>query len=432
MLTQRAGLRRILGNSAWLLGDHAVRLGVGMFVGIWTARYLGPQDFGVLSFGVALVAMLGPLAALGLDTILVRRLVQAPRTRDAAIVSALAVKFGASLLVTLMAIVLVALLRPDDVRAQAIVALLAAGSLFNCLNVCDAWFAAQTRSRHIVVARNLAFLLLAAVRVALLVSSQPVQAFAAALAAETVVAGLLVLHAYRTHAGRLHFGAFSLQEARELLSDAWPLLLSGFAVILYARIDVVMLGKMRGDSEVGIYAAAVALSEAFYFLPMILASSTLPAILGARQSDPARYRARLEELYFSASWAAIILAAMLFALAPWLVNLLYGPAYRAAVAVLQIHLWALIPVFVGVVTSQYLVAENLQMLSLARTTAGLVVNVALNLLLIPRHGAVGAAVATLISYTLATYLPIAISRTHAHWRTVLRAPFAFGTLRRLL
>jgi PST family polysaccharide transporter len=228
-----------------------------------------------------------------------------------------------------------------------------------------------------------ALLVGAAVRVALIVSGASLVGFAWAVVAEMVVAAVLFAGlARREGLGRLT-GGFDRVVAARLLREAWPLMLSGFAVMLYMRIDAVMLRSLAGEEAVGIYAAAARFTEIWYFVPVALASSLLPALLRARERGPAEYGARLQACYDVNAGLAYALAVPLALAAPWLIRVAYGPAFSAAGPVLALHVWSSVFVFLGVARGQFLVNEGHTRFYLASTVAGLVVNVALNFVLIP-------------------------------------------------
>jgi len=178
---------------------------------------------------------------------------------------------------------------------------------------------------------------------------------------------------------------------------------------------------------VGVYAAAVKLSEIWYFLPTALATSLLPALLRSRAQDAAAYAARQQQYYDVSAAAAYVLSIPIALAAPWIVRLAYGGAFAAAGPILAVHIWASIFVFLGVARGQWLVNEGLQKFYLAATLAGAVVNVLLNLVLIPRWGGLGAAWATVASYALAawlaSYLHAAVRPTAAMQTRALLIPF---------
>jgi O-antigen/teichoic acid export membrane protein len=181
------------------------------------------------------------------------------------------------------------------------------------------------------------------------------------------------------------------------------LILSGLAVVTYMRIDQVMLGEMVGAGSVGIYSAAVRLSEGWYFVPIAIATSVFPSIVATRKVNEALYQERLQKLYHFMTWLAIAIAVPVTFLSQIVIKFLYGAGYEGAGTVLAIHIWAGVFVFLGYASGQYLLTENYTRISFYRAFWGMIVNVILNFLLIPRYGPNGAAVATLISQFGATF-----------------------------
>jgi O-antigen/teichoic acid export membrane protein len=197
------------------------------------------------------------------------------------------------------------------------------------------------------------------------------------------------------------FGQFDLGTAKTMLRSSWPLVLSGITVMLYMRIDQIMIREMLGEREVGLYSAAVKLSEAWYFVPVIITSSLFPAIVNARKISELLYHARLQRLYTTLVWMAIAVAVPMTFLSDWLITLLYGEAYKDAAQVLIIHIWAGVFVSIGVASGSWFISENLQHYALYRTSLGAIINVIFNLILIPIFGLIGAAIATVIAQSMA-------------------------------
>jgi PST family polysaccharide transporter len=195
----------------------------------------------------------------------------------------------------------------------------------------------------------------------------------------------------------------SIKRAKSLLKDSWPLLLSSISITIYMQIDQIMLGHMIGDEAVGIYSAALRISAVWYFIPMAIVASTFPAILESKKRSEKQYYARLQKLFDLMVVISVGLALPTTFLSTSIVTLLFGEAYRDAGIILSIHIWAAVFVFLGVASSQWIIAEGRQVLSLQRSVIGAFVNVALNLWLIPVYGAVGAALATIISYSVAAF-----------------------------
>lgn len=423
-LDGRHTLQAALGNTGWLFADKILRMGVGLSVGIWLARYLGPESFGQLSYAIAFVALFSAIATLGMDSIVVRELVRNPEITNEILGSCFVLKFCGGCLAFVMVLASIWFMRPTDTLTLWLVGIIALGMIFQAVDAVDYWFQSKVQSRYTVYAKNSAFLLASAAKVWLILNLADLIAFAWVGLVEIVVGAAGLLIAYKASGN-----AFSTIHARlplmhDLLSKSWPLLLSGLAVTAYMRVDIVMLKELVGDQEAGIYAAATSLSEVWYFLPMVIVASLLPAIIKSRDTNPDLYISRLRRLYFFMAWLAIGVALPLSLLSSWLVGILYGPTFGEAAPVLAVHLWAGIAVFLGVASSQYLLAENLQKISFYRTLIGLVCNIALNLVLIPTQGAMGAAIATVISYFIATFSLVFFKSTRSHTVYLLTALFA--------
>lgn len=389
-------------NFFWLVGDRLVRLFSGVLVGLLVARYLGPGRFGLLAYAGSVVALLLPVAELGVDAVVRRRLITAPEeaARWLGLVWRLRLVTGAMLV---LALGLWLALSGEEPGAAGLILILALGLLQPAGMTADLWLQANLRAKRATVASWAALAIGALGRLALITTDAGLHAFAWIMVGEGALNCLLVWIAAR-QAGlpRLASGA-KVGPARELLTQSWPLLLSGLTVTLYMRIDLVMLRQMAGNASTGTYAAAVRLSELWYFVPGALASSVLPGLLRHKSAGPGAYVRAMQRYYdFSAALAyAAALITCLFA-GP-LVDLAYGAEFGGATVVLRWHAWAVVFVFLGVARGQFLVNENLTVFYLLTTTLGAGLNIALNYWLIPIHGPLGAAWATLAAYGLAAW-----------------------------
>jgi O-antigen/teichoic acid export membrane protein len=396
-------LRRIVSNMGWLMGERITQMALGMFVTVWMARYLGPESFGQLSYAMALVALLGFLSYLGLDAIVTRRLVLEPDQRDRLLGTTVVLRLLGGLCAS-VSLIIFAFLRPGGAESRWLIVVLAIGSAFDAFDAVDLWFQSRVRSKVSVTVRTVSLVGGAAARIGLILSGAPLIAFAAATAGQQVLKALLFIVAYVRDDGSPARWRPSAPLSRELLSQSWPLILSSAGALVYLKIDQVMLKEMVGPAEVGIYAVAARVSEVWYFLPLIVASSMFPSMVKTRETDPEAYRRRAGQAFAWVAWLAFGIATLVSLLAEPVIALLYGDQYRSAAPILVVHVWACPAVFMGAVLSKWLVAEGLLIFSLTRHGLGAVVNVVLNLLLIPFFGGLGAAIATLISYTVSSWL----------------------------
>jgi len=402
-LSGRPLVAAVLGNAGWLLAEKAVRLLVGVAVSAWVARYLGPDQFGELSYAFALVALLAIVANAGLDAIVVREIARDAAQRDAILGTALAIKLAGAAVAIACALGAALLLREPSDLLPWLVLPAALALAFQAFDTVDLWFQSQLKSRQAVLARNTAFLLVAAVKAALVLATAPLWAFAWAALLEAALTAAALALAYRSNGERLLSWRVETRRLGALLREGWPLMAAGLMVAIYMRIDQVMLGAMAGAEAVGVYSAAVFLSEPWYLIPMAVVASAAPALARWREADPALYEQRLVHLFRGLLIVAFAIALVVSLGSELLVRLVFGERFAAAAPVLAVHAWAAIFVALGVASSQYLVLEGLARVSLHRTLAGAVLNVVLNLLWIPKYGALGCAWATLLSSATATF-----------------------------
>ena len=400
-IAHRPNLVKIIDNIGWLFLDRVLRLGLGLLVGVWVARYLGPEQFGLYSFAGAFIGLFVAASGLGLQGIVVRDIVLNPDCKEETLGTAAALHFAGGLLAYLLVICTIFWLRPDDSLAKVLVAILGSIMLFKVSDVAIYWFESQVMSKYIVLAQNGCFLIFSAIKVGLILSNAPLLAFAWANAAEALLVAFIVMIMLGLHGPQIYKLRVSLQRAKTLLSDSWPLLLSGVTIIIYMKIDQIMLGQMIGDDAVGIYSAAVRISEVWYFVPMMIVASVFPSILEAKKNGKAHYNRRLQHLYALMVWLSVAIALPMTFLSTTVVVALFGPAYAESGPVLAVHIWSSVFVFLGVASSQWFIAEGRQILSFQRSLLGAIVNILLNLLLIPKFGAIGAAYATILSYAVA-------------------------------
>lgn len=396
-------MRAAAHNLGWLVAEKAARLVLNVGVGFWVARYLGPARFGTLNYVLALVGIASLLAELGLDAIVRRRLIHAPDEATAVLATAWGLRLAGGVL-AYGGLVAGSVFGGVTSEERALLAVAGLTLFQPALMVCDVWFQARLRARFSVGAQLAALAVGAMGRVVLIVNRAPLVGFVWVAVAELAIAALLLFVLARRDGLRWRAGAWEARLAGAMLREAWPLLLSGFAVMLYTRIDAVMLRSMAGEAAVGMYVAATRFTELGYFLPMALATSLLPALLRARERGAADYTRRLQGYYDLNAGLAYLVAVPLALAAPGLITLAYGGAFAGAAPILAVHVWSSVFVFLGVARGQFLINEGHTGFYLMATTAGLVANVALNLVLIPRDGAMGAAIATVAGQAVAAWI----------------------------
>jgi O-antigen/teichoic acid export membrane protein len=417
--------RLVFFNFSWLLWDRVFRLCGGLVIGVWLARYLGPEDYGRWSFAASFVALFAPVANLGLDSVVVRDLVRHPEKRGVLLGSAFALKLAGSIAGCVMCVSFALASQDSDPIIINLIALTGVGLIFQSFGVVDFHFQSKVMSKWVVVATNLSFTLAAFAKIYLFLENGALTDFAWVGVFELALTAVFLCAAYKLDSGGISDWSVRISEAYRLLVQGLPLFFAGLAVAIYMRVDIVMLQYMTSTTEVGVYAAAVKVSEVMYFMPGIIVSSLTPALVSSYQFNQVSYGLHIKRLYFFAFWAPLVTAFTICVLSETIVTLLFSGKFIGAAEVLSIHAWASVAVYLGVVSSQFLIIEGLQKVSFYRTLIGCVLNILLNLWLIPVWGASGAALATVVSYFVATYSIVFFPATRRHFNLLILSPFKF-------
>lgn len=411
-----------------MFAEQVLRIIAGLFVGIYVARYLGPEQFGIYSYAVAFVALFGAIARLGLDGIVVRDLVNHPEQRDIYLGTAFWLKLIGALL-TLGTLAIAVQFTSNDATTNLYIFIIASGLIFQSFDVVDFYFQSRVLSKYVSISRLVQLALSSVLKLYFIFIQAELFWFVmVSLVDQISLAFALAIAYWRQRIGSF-FGRFDLGTAKAMLRNSWPLILSGIAISLYMRIDQIMIKEMLGEKEVGLYSAAVRLSEAWYFVPVIVATSLFPAILNAKNLNLKLYNERLQRLYTIMIYSAVCVALPVAFLAKKIVVILYGVHYQDASLVLAIHVWAGIFVALGVVNGSWFLAENLQKLATLNTLIGAAVNMILNYLLIPIYGIAGVAFATLVSYGVAAYLSLFLYKETRHQFYRITSAILFPTWR---
>lgn len=413
-LNNNSGINKYFFNTTWLFAEQGLRILSSILVGVWVARYLGPESFGIFSYSLAFTSIFAGFAKLGLDGIIVRELLNYPEKRETYLGTAFWLKIlGALFVMGLMAVIV--LFTSNDSTTNLFIFIIAVGLVFQSFEVVEFYFQSQVLAKIISICKVIQLVLSSIIKIYLVLTKAELIWFVLVTAFDALSLAVSYYFAYKLQKKPNFYKHFDFSIAKQLLKDSWPLIFTAIVVMIYMRIDQIMIKEMLGEYEVGIYSAAVRLSEAFYFIPMLMSASLFPAILSAKRQSAELYNKRFQQLYTVMAWMAIAIAIPMTFLSNWLILILFGQPYYEAGNVLMIHIWAGLFVFIGAASGKWYISENLQHYTLINTSVGAVLNVGLNFILIPKYGVVGAAYSTLISYGVAAYFMSAVwkvSRAH--------------------
>lgn len=396
----------------WPLLDKAARMLLGLLVGIVVARYLGPEQFGVLSFAMAWASFFGALAWLGLGDAVTRDVVREPRRRPTLLGAVVVLRFAGCLAAAAAALLLLPLAFPEQAdRLLPLVAAVVAASLFSeTAGAVTIWMMATGNTRYLALTRTLPFVLAQGLRVALVAGGAALIWFAAAVPIETMLVFIASWWLYRRVVREPLRLRFDRRLFRTMLGEGLPVLLAALLASLALRLDQLMLAKLADFRQVGLYAGAIRFSEVWWGLAPAVMQVAAPMLLFGND-DAASRRRYLQVLYGGLLLVAIAVAAAVSLCARPLVVQLLGPAFEGAEHVLVIHVWTAVFVFADALTYQELIRRGLQRVLMIKAGAVIVINAALNLWLIPAHGAAGAAAATLLSFALGPLIVLSLPAT---------------------
>jgi PST family polysaccharide transporter len=357
----------------------------------------------------------------------VRDLVRDPGDKEETLGTAAFLQFFGGLISYGLILAVIFWLRADDAMAKAIVAIIGSMMLFKSSEIAVYWFESQVLSKYIIWIQNGVFLIFAIFKVGLILKNAPLIAFAWAMMAEALVVAVLMIFILGLRGPHLRQLRVGLVRAQKLLSDSWPLIVSSIAIVAYMKIDQIMLSQMIGDEAVGVYSAAARISEVWYFVAIALNSSFRPTLIKLRETDPYNFAKRLQQIFNLMVQLSFVVGVFVSMTSPYLIQILFGDPYTEANNILRIHVWAGVFVFLNNAVWIWYIAENKQKLANIRILVGLSLNIALNYVLIFEYGAVGAAVATLISRAFVAYAGQLLTKDTRHiFFMMTRAIFSFG------
>jgi len=409
-------------NTGWLMFGKILSMVISFVI----ARHLQASNFGELSFADAFTTIVAAVGALGLDSFIIREIIVEPEKRDEILGTSLLLRLGVNALLIPLTIGTYLLFHhyadnPGE-SLTWIITVLAFASLFKSFTIIDSYFQSQVASKYVVQVQNVCVILSAGIKILLVVFNMPLIWFAVSLTLDSVMLAAGLVYMYNKRGLSLLTFTFSKTRAMGLLKKSFPLILSAVMVTIYMKIDTVML-KSEGSIEVGIYNAASKISEAWFFIPMAIVTSVFPAIIHARKTDLPRYNKRLGNLYDLLVYISVPTAIFISFFGSDIIHLLYGNTFEGAGPMLSVHIWSGIFVFLGMASSQYLLAEGYTMISFQRTAMGAVANILLNLWLIPLYGGMGASVATLIACFISTFYLLLIGKTRQQGVMLLKSLF---------
>jgi len=401
---------RYLKSAFWLISSKVASMAVSLAAAFYIARSLGPQNFGELNYALSVIGILAIFGSI--VSTLYRDIVRSPDKEGVILGTAWLISFSASLVTSTLALFYV-FVTPHDQLTIWVIALLCIAQFFTPFSIIQNVFYAKTETKWLSVTNFLAHLTISSLKIITMATGGGVLMLASIMVFEQILNMLIYAFLY-TFVHKKSFRAWGVdfQYAKQMLADSIPFVLVAGSMAIAARIDQVFIKIVLDITTVGLYGMAVQMSEIWQFVPGIILTAFFPAIVNAK-SNPNTYKKRLGALVGVFLLYGVSISLIISSFAPKIVETIYGEAFLGGVSILQVYVWSLPGMIIGFVVQYFLMNENLRRIQVYTAVIPTILNVVLNIILIPKMGAVGAAWATVISFSLLPFIPLLFRSTRA-------------------
>lgn len=411
---------QFVNNTGWMLAERVFQMLVSLTVGMLSARYLGPTNFGIINYVAAFIAFGTPICGLGLEWVLVKAYVDDKQKAGDAIGTALFLEFIVSLVTSAIIVLIVSVSNANDSIKTTVAILESLQLLFKSSEPIELWYNSQLKSKYTSIVKIIAYSVMALYRGIIIILKKPVIWFAFATSIDFVVMGVLFILLYFKQNNPLL--RINLALGKELVGRSHHFILSGLMSVAYSQMDKIMLKHMLGDTDVGLYSAAYFITSAWFFIPTTIVASARPIIMSEKNHNEDQYQKRLSQLYASIFWLCTAVAVIISIFPGFVIWLLYGSEYVGGANALRICIWFGIFAQLGGARNIWLLSENKNKYSKHFLFWGVIINLIMNYVLIRPMGINGAALATLITQVFTCLIaPLLYKDTRSHTKLLLKA-----------
>lgn len=405
-----ASIKKLAVNSIWLTADNILRIVAGFLIGVWIARYLGPDDYGRWNYALSYVSIFAVLIGSSLNNVVVRELIKFPKDKDKILGSSFVLKTLGALATFALSVGLVFLLGNQTPLTRTMVLIVAVGTIFQSFEVVSYWFESKVQSSYAVVARSIGFIISNLLKIYLILAHCGVVWFAVASAVEIFICAGAYVVVYQKSRAHIASWKYDKKIAKQILSDGMPLIIAGVISMVYSKVDRILVGSIISPGALGNYSVGTMLTDSWSFIATAVTISVYPSIIYTKMNQVQLYESRMKKLYSLMVIMAVIMCLPISIFSHQIISFLYGPRFDQAAIVLSIYVWTAVPAFLDIAGQKWLYAENLQKYLPIKSLIGSVISIVLNLILIPHYGVVSAAFTALLSISIATYFSNAFFR----------------------
>lgn len=420
---------KVTKNASWLIGGKIIQMIINLIVGLITARYLGPSNYGLINYAGAYTAFFSCFCTLGINSIIVKEFVDNPDRTGEIIGTTLGLRAISSFLSALVIVGISFFADAGEPITILVVALSTIGMVFQIFDTFNYWFQSRLQSKTTAIVTLIAYVATSLYKVVLLVLKKPVTYFAFSTSVDYICIAILLFISYKKYNGaRL---SFSKDYGKELLKKSVHFILPGLMVAIYGQTDKIMLKHMISDAEIGYYSTATSLCNMWCFVLSAIIDSLYPPIMEAFKTDKSEFDRKNKILYAIVFYLSIFVSIVFTVFGGIIVNLLYGEEYAGAVAPLRVITWYTAFSYLGVARNAWIVCLDKQKYLKYLYLTAAIANVGLNLIFIPIWGATGAAVASLAAQVITIFIvPFFMKGLRENSVMMLQAIFLKGIRRK--
>lgn len=386
---------KITRNAGWLIGGNIICKLLAFVVGIWTARFLGPSNYGLINYALAYTTFFFSLSSLGINSVIVKDFVDHPNEEGEIMGTTLVLQGAASLASLVVICLIVFFVDFGETLTFVVTFLCSLGLFFQMMDSLKYWFQTKLQSKYCAIATTLAYIVSSLYKVVLLLNHATVEWFAFASSIDALSVAFILFGLYKRKGGpRLRF---SKDKAKTLLKSSYHYILAGMMASIYGATDRLMLKQMVGENSVGYYGTAVSICNVWVFVLAAIIDSMYPVIMELNKTNKIGYYRKNRQLYAIIFYVSIFIGFIITIFAGYGIELLYGSDYIPAVAPLRIITWYTAFSYLGVARNAWMVCEGKQKYLTPLYMGAAIANVILNIVLIPSYGATGSAMASLLT-----------------------------------
>ena len=383
-------------NTSWLMIGKIVQIALTFITTTCIARYLKPEQYGMIGHTFAYVSFFVQVCALGTNEIIVKELVNNKKKNDEIVGTIILFRLIASF--CSIAILYFAVVYIENSEILVTLTMLQALSLmFQSFESITYYFQSKLFADKVAVINIVAYTLSALFRIFGLISNKNVNWFAFAVSLDYILVAVFLLYFYFKDGNRIKI---SFETGKLILKNSWHYLFANVLVVIYSQVDKLFLSSRLGEDAVGLYSAATQICNAWPFILVAIIDSSTPIIIDLYNKNKDAFKKRIKQLYAAIFYIGFIVAILITIFARPIIFIMFGNDYLPSVSALRIVCWNTIFAYFGVSRTIWMQCNNKMSYEKLLALIGAVTNIFLNLLLVNKLGINGAA----ISFTLTQFI----------------------------